>query len=63
MQSLEQKNDLNRLRQIYDLFEVMKTKFVFQTEQGIKSKKQLDEVIEHFFKPYLIETGKEIKNQ
>lgn len=61
-QSIEQRNDLNNLRKIYDLLEVIKTKHTFQTEEGIKSKQQLDEVIEHFIKPYIVETGKNIKN-
>lgn len=61
-QSIEQRNDLNNLRKIYDLFEVIKTKHTFQTEEGIKSKQEIDAVIDNFIKPYLVETGKNIKN-
>ena len=60
-QSIEQRNDLNNLRKIYDLFEVIQTKFTMQTEIDIKSKEEINQAIEHFLKPYLIETGKEIK--
>lgn len=61
-QSIEQRNDLNNLRKIYDLFEVIKTKHTFQTEEGIKSKQELDAAIDHFIKPFIVETGKNIKN-
>jgi len=61
-QSIEQRNDLNNLRRIYDLFEVIKTKHTFQTKEGIKSKQELDQVIDHFLKPYIVETGKNIKD-
>ena len=58
--TIEHRNDLNNPRKIYDLLEVIKTKHTFQTENGIKSKQKLDEVIEQFLKPYLIQTGKEL---
>lgn len=60
--TLEQRNDLTTLRKIYDLLEVIQTKFTMQTEIGINAKEEINQVIEHFIKPYLIETGKEIKN-